>query len=227
MQKIAFYLFVLLFITACQVVKMPKKPLKAEQVILSYFLDSLVPNDPHLKGREFEFDFVVRQGIGYWEPTSYPKVSNWRYVLAYEVEDSVFKDEMFLSGKENFKAPAPIRLKRIKKIKKIKYENKSKFFHYNYFDIPHGIDTSKVDFSRTNKGTIYLGSQYTELPNGSFYTISQLQIIYIYKGKLYDKSYYFVLRNNIIKYLSLYTSNHRENYGKGINVYLITPRTQK
>lgn len=221
MQKIAFYLFLLSFITACQVVKLPKQPLTSEQVALAYFLDTLAPNDPHLKGREFEFDFVVRQGIGSWRKTTYARPSSWRNMAAYEAEDSTFK--YLVRGKDNFQAATPLRLKRIPQFKKVNYENKSRFFRHNYFDIPNGMDTTKVDFSRTNNGIIYLGSQYTELPNGSFYTMSRLQVIYVFENVLYDKSYYFILRNNIIKYLSLYTLNHRENYTEGKNDYLITP----
>ena len=76
MKKTILYLFILTVITACQVVKMPKKPLIAEQVALAYFLDSLVPNDPHLKGRAFDFDFVVRQGIGAIIRTLDPQAGN-------------------------------------------------------------------------------------------------------------------------------------------------------
>ena len=220
MKRILFYLFMLSVLTACQVVRVPKKRLVAEQVILTYFLDSLVPNDPHLKGRTFEFDFVVRQGIGDWVDHSHAGVSGWQYVASYEAEDSTFK--YLRKGKENFIARAPLRLKPIPTMKKIKYEDGIHFFR-NYFIIPRGIDTAKVDFSRTDEGTIYLGSQYSELPNGSFYTMSRLQVIYVQRNKLYDKSYYFILRNNSIKYILLYTSNHKEPYGEGTKDDLLTP----
>jgi len=220
MQKIAFYLFLLSFITACQVVKLPKQPLTSEQVALAYFLDTLAPNDPHLKGREFEFDFVVRQGIGSWQETSYARPSRWQSIAAYEVEDSTFK--YLQKGKDNFISSTPLRLKRIRKTKKIKYENTSDFF-YNYFVIPRGVDTSNVDFLKVDGGIIYLGSQYTELPNGSFYTMSRLQVIYVCDKVIYNKSYYFILRNDVIKYLSSYITNHREDYKEGKNTYLITP----
>ena len=118
MRKIAFYLFILLFITACQVVKMPKKPLKAEQVVLAYFLDSLVPNDPHLKGREFEFDFVVRQGIGDWELSVHANAFRWYNTARYISEDTASFNTH--SGDRQV-YEGPLKMKRIRKIKRKKY----------------------------------------------------------------------------------------------------------
>jgi hypothetical protein len=218
MKKIVFYLFILTIITACQVVKIPKKPLIAEQVILAYFLDSLVPNDPHLEGREFEFDFVVRQGIGDWELSVHANAFRCYDIVEYVPEDTLYK---YFEKSQRHRTP--LRMKRIRKIKNVKYENNSNDFLRCFIPVSSILNTNEIDFSKKKKGELYLGSEYTELPNGSLYTRNRLQVVYVYEGKLHEKSYYFILRNAVIKGLTCYTTNHTIPPGEGKTQYLITP----
>jgi hypothetical protein len=218
MKKIILHLFILTVITACQVVKMPKKPLIAEQVALAYFLDSLVPNDPHLKGRAFEFDFVVRQGIGDWELSVHANAYRCYHIAIYVPEDTLYK---YFEQSQIYRAA--LRMKRIRKIRKVKYENNNNNFLRSFIPVSTIIDTNNIDFSKNKKGELYLGSDYTKLPNGSLYTRSRLQVVYLHEGKLYEKSYYFILRNAVIKGLTCYTTNHTIPYSEGKAQYLITP----
>lgn len=218
MQKTTFYLFFLLFITACQVVKMPKKPLKAEQVALAYFLDSLVPNDPHLEGREFEFDFVVRQGIGNRGFSAYAKAFRYNDVIRCIPEETHY---LYSVNPKEYRAP--LRMKRISKIKRMKYENNINDFIYSFVPVSSILDTNKIDFTKKKKGEIYLGSKYTELPNGALYTSTRLQVIYVYRGLLQEKSYYFILRNGILKGLTCYSTNHTIPPDEGKIKHLIKP----
>jgi hypothetical protein len=217
MKKIIFCLFTLSFITACQVVKMPQKILTGEEMALAYFLDKLAPNDPHLKGREFEVRFVVRRG----------GLSDWRlgscavyWNMESAVEGSIFKYGVFKDKPTN-KALSSLKLKRVQNVEKIKYEHKSNLFYFDYFCIPCSSDTTRGRLLKIDNGSISLENRYVQLPSGSFYTMSQVQLMYVYKDVLYDRHYYFIVRNDVIKYLSLYRFNHREPYTEGKSVYLL------
>ena len=202
----------LLLLSACSKVKLSKLPLLEEKVVLDYFVDSIVPKDEHLKDFNFEFDFVLREGVGGIDDYAFGNafMPEW---LASHNSDSVH----FLSsfGRSNYRAPeSPLRIKNNKRwnFQKIKYDNDpfgQYSFYRNFCTIPLSRDTAELSRFTNKKGRLFLGADGTEqFGSNNIYKQLRLQVVYRHDDIIYDKSYYFVLMNQVIKRVGLSITTH-------------------
>lgn len=216
----------LLYLTACQTTNRPlrvKDPLLEEQAVLDYFVDSIIPNDEHFsQGYNFEFDFVVRSSMG--DSDDYIGRAGF-HILFYLTnrKDSTnfwnsnqyytpMYDKRKCKDKKN-KCPVKMPNKKNWNLKKIKYTTK-------YFDKIYPIykdfasfpfnSSYKIKKFKKNKVRLFIGSNTFPfiLPSGERYREFRLQAIYKHEGILYDKSYYFFVKNYKIENIDLCIKNH-------------------
>lgn len=228
----------LLYLTACQTNRplRVKDPLLEEQAVLDYFVDSIIPNDEHFsEGYNFEFDFVLRNSFGDSEEQIDPARYKPRYFV-HHTSDSIYSiynklfnspfDRGLYPNKEDY--PIKIPFQKEWNFKKVKYETKyfDNFYYIsNGFCVVYKYDTSDVNFFKKNTVRLFLGTEGTyHLPSKNSYKEFRFQAVYKHNNIIYDKSYYFTLKNNEVRYVGLSLKNHkREHIYKTKNISIKPP----
>lgn len=194
----------------CQITNDTAKKSNSDEaviLVLNYFIKKIVPEEDHFNSHEFNYDFMVLEGIGAYDDLA--MLDAWKNShLAKLTEDSIYVSlggeftEKEIIGKSSYP-------------QKIKGENEWKFSRRKYtkqgilsgfYILPQKDDLFQADTWLNETAEIYLGAEQTvKLPSGNQYKRVRIQVIYAHKDKMCDKSYFFILRNNKIEYI-------KENY---------------